>query len=292
MRVRRPFRAGSFYPASAGECRRQLEACLAGDLPELPAGEVVIGVAVPHAGWVYSGPTAGLAFAAVHRTSSPEVFVLLGASHSPFLTFPAIMSAGEWETPLGRVAIDEDLAEAVLAAGAGRIRDDPEAHEPEHSIEVQVPFVQYLFPEARIVPIIVPPAPDSHLVGDAVADAVEESGLKVAVVGSADLTHYGPHFGLFNHGTGARANAWVRENDRRMVDLLLGMRAEEIVPEANQRQNCCGAGALAALTAACRRLGVENSLLLHQTTSYEVMPDPAGDTIVGYASVAFLKPGG
>jgi len=323
MMVRRPYRAGSFYPGDRAACTRELEACLPEQPPEMPADTRVVGVAVPHAGWVYSGPTAGLAFAAIRRASTPRrgwrtgagdaalgesvrlksdppvwpcastpgTFVLLGASHSPFVREPAVMAEGAWEMPLGRIEINADLAGRILASEVARFVDDAAAHEPEHSIEVQVPFIQHLFEGARIVPIIVPPARVSHVVGEAVAAAIRESGEDAVVVGSADLTHYGPQFGIVGHGSCAEANAWVKDvNDRRMVDLLLGLKAEQIVAESAARHNSCGGGALAALVAAAVALGADDARLLHQTTSYEVQPSPFGDTIVGYASVAFLAP--
>jgi len=291
MMVRRPYRAGSFYPGDRAACTRELEACLPEQPPEMPADTRVVGVAVPHAGWVYSGPTAGLAFAAIRRGRAPGTFVLLGASHSPFVREPAVMAEGAWEMPLGRIEINADLAGRILASEVARFVDDAAAHEPEHSIEVQVPFIQHLFEGARIVPIIVPPARVSHVVGEAVAAAIRESGEDAVVVGSADLTHYGPQFGIVGHGSGAEANAWVKDvNDRRMVDLLLGLKAEQIVAESAARHNSCGGGALAALVAAAVALGADDARLLRQTTSYEVQPSPFGDTIVGYASVAFLAP--
>jgi AmmeMemoRadiSam system protein B len=291
MEVRRPYVAGAFYPGQASACTRQLEACLAEQPPEMPADTRVVGVAVPHAGWTFSGPTAGLAFSAIRRDRIPGTFVVLSASHSPFVREPTLMRAGAWETPLGRIDINADLAGRILGSGLAHFVDDAAAHETEHALEVQVPFIQHLFEGARIVPIIVPPARTSHLVGEAVAKTIQDADEDAVVVGSADLTHYGPRFGLVGHGSGEEANAWVKDvNDRRIVDLLLALKADAIVAEASQRHNSCGSGALAALVAAAVTLGADEARLLRQTTSYEVQPDPYGDTIVGYASVAFLAP--
>jgi len=292
MTVRSPCVAGAFYPGSREGCVSALEACLSRPAPDLPPDGRVVGAAVPHAGWTFSGPTAGLAFRALLRGGAPTTVVLFGASHNPGVRRPSIMAEGAWETPMGEIAIDAALAAGILDAGAGAVVESAAAHDGEHSIEVQVPFIQHLFPEARIVPIIVPPFEGSADVGAAVAAAVGGAPGAV-VVGSADLTHYGPRFGIVGHGAGAEANRWVKEvNDRRMVDLLVSRDGSAILPEARDRHNTCGGGSLTALVAAVTALGATEAVLLEQTTSYEVQPDPYGDTIVGYASVAYVAAAG
>ncbi len=286
-RVRHPVVAGQFYPADRAGCVRMIEECLPDALPaDLP--ERIRGGVVPHAGWVYSGPTAARVFAAVHARSTPQTFVLLSAMHRWGASRPAVYAEGAWDTPLGEVEVDADLARKVLEEGGGLLMDAPEAHTGEHSAEVQVPFIKHLFPQARILPILVPPDERAVGAGEAVARAVAGAGKEVVVIGTTDLTHYGAmYYGFAPAGTGERALEWVRANDERVINLMLQLRAEEIVPETAARHNACGGGAVAATVAAARALGAREGRLLEYTTSYHVMPRGPATDFVGYAAVIF-----
>jgi len=287
MRVRQPVVAGQFYPADRAGCIRLIEQCLPERLPEDLPERIVAGV-VPHAGWVYSGPTAAKVFAAVRARNALETFVLFSAMHRWGATRPAVYAEGAWATPLGEAEVDADLARAVLEEGRGLLIDAPEAHAGEHSAEVQVPFIKHLFPQARILPILIPPDDQAVPAGEAVARAVGSLGKEVVVIGTSDLTHYGAmYYGFAPAGTGERALEWVRANDGRIIDLMLRMRAEEIVPETAANHNACGGGAIAATVAAARALGAEQGILLEYTTSYHVMPRGPATNFVGYAAVVF-----
>lgn len=283
--------AGRFYPLRAAECRRELGACLpeAGELPEI-AGRVIGGIG-PHAGWVCSGAVMGLTAAVLGRRRDVRSVVMFGAVHVRGVEAAAMYATGAWEMPLGAVEVDEDLAWAISAAGVGV---NAAAHQFEHSIEVQVPFVQHYLPGAKIVPIMVPPNDESHEVGVAVARACRDAGGEVVFLGSSDLTHYGPAYDFTPKGVGAAGLGWAKEhNDRRMIDAMLRMDSAGIVPEAEAHWNACGAGAIAATIAACREMGAGEATLLRHTTSYEVlrerMGEPAEDA-VGYAGVVFSRP--
>jgi len=287
MPTRSPIVAGMFYPADEPTCRRQVRACLEAIRVEAPIGTVHGGV-VPHAGWVYSGPTAGTVFQSLTAQEPPETFILFGAVHTWGVSDACLYGHGTWRTPLGELAIDEELA-AAIASHAG-LADRPEAHAEEHSIEVQLPFIKHLFPSARIVPIAMPPLYTAHTVGQKVAQAVRQLGRRAVALGSTDLTHYGPRYGLAPAGSGERALAWVHNNDKSILDLMLAMRAEEIVPEARSRHNACGAGAVAAAIAFAAEMGAAQGVLLHYTTSHEVMPTGRATDMVGYGAVVFIEP--
>src|SRR5262249_40324671 len=171
------------------------------------------------------------------------------------------------------------------------LESDPHVHAAEHSIEVVVPFVQHLWPQARLVPIMTPPAAQAHEGGAAVARVCLDAGADVVYLGSTDLTHYGPSFGFTPMGIGANALAWAKDtNDRRIIDLMLAMRADAIVPEAFAHQNACGPGAIAATIAACQTAGGRSATLLQHTTSFETLRsrfnEPPTDA-VGYAGLLF-----
>jgi len=289
MSVRQPFRAGSFYEASPAACRTEASALLnAVELPgDLPAG--LVGGIVPHAGWVYSGRLAAMTFKALAGAVQSPTVVLLGADHCGTARVGEVYDRGAWASPLGEVEIDEPLAEALLAA-SGLLVANPAAHAREHSLEVQVPFIQLLWPGVKIVPILVAPSADAVAIGEAVGRAAAGQEGPVVIVGSTDLTHHGGHFPAPG-GRGRVGAEWTVANDRRMIDLMERMAAEQVVAEAVKRQNACGAGAVAATVAACRVMGATAGRCLAYDNSYEVTrrlyPAHADDTTVGYASVVF-----
>lgn len=289
MNTRHAIYAGGFYEASAAACREHAaKLCdsveLGDDLPQsLPGG------LVPHAGWVYSGKLAATTFKALAAGDCNETFVLLGADHTGMVRRGEVYEAGAWLTPLGEVAIDEELASALLGGG-DCLRANCEAHAREHSIEVQVPLLQIVCPQAKIVPVAVPATDLAVEIGRAIGRTLAGDYPDVRVVGSTDLTHHGGHFPSPG-GRGAQGVKWAVENDRRMLDLIEAMDVDKIVPEADARGNACGAGAVAATIAACEALGATRGIRLAYTNSHEVMrrmdPNYADETTVGYASVVF-----
>ncbi|MBN1178095.1 MAG: AmmeMemoRadiSam system protein B [Anaerolineae bacterium] len=287
MPVRQPAVAGRFYPARRADCVRDIESYLPTVPPaDLPA-RIVAGV-VPHAGWAFSGATAARVFAAIRSQFVPDTVVLLSAMHSWGAMRPAVYADGAWATPLGQAPIDAALARLVLDEGRGRLVDAPEAHANEHSAEVQVPFIQYLFPDARILPVLVPPDAQAVAAGKVIGRAIETSGKAAVVVGTTDLTHYGAQFyGFAPAGIGDSALEWARENDRRIIDLMLQMDAEEVVDEAHVHHNACGGGAIAAAISAAQVLGADQSALLDYTTSHHVQPHGPAANFVGYAAVVW-----
>lgn len=287
MSVRFPSVAGMFYPAREKACREQVEKCLAG-VPPIEQEGLVRGGIVPHAGWSYSGPTAGRVFAALSAQDPPETIVLFGAVHRWGVRGASMYGSGSWRTPLGDLSIDVELAQEVLRSGGGAILDSPDAHAGEHSIEVQLPFIAHLFPGTRILPIAVPPSPDAHKLGAQVASAARTLGRRTLAIGTSDLTHYGPRYGLAPVGAGDQALEWVKKNDARLLDLTVQMRAAEVVEEAREHQNACGAGAIAASIAHAAELGATRGIVLDYTTSHDVMPVGRPTDMVGYAAIVFV----
>jgi AmmeMemoRadiSam system protein B len=287
LSVRRPVVADRFYPGDRTSCIRLIEDCLPTEPdPNLP--ERIVAGLVPHAGWVYSGPVAARVFAAIHAQAAPETFVLLSATHRWGASRPAVYAHGRWATPLGEVEVDEELATAILNAGDGLLTKAPGAHSDEHSAEVQVPFIQHLFPEAKILPILIPPAEEAARVGEVIGQTLLASQKPTVVVGTTDLTHYGQmYYGFAPAGTGKPALEWVRTNDERVINLILALRAEEIVAETAAHRNACGGGAIAGTVAAARTMGAEEGRLLEYTTSHHIMPRGPATDFVGYAAILF-----
>jgi len=288
--VRDPAVAGVFYPEDAQPCSDALDACLAAGVSRSEVeGRIVAGV-LPHAGWACSGEVAASVFRAIASQRTPGTVVLLGAVHRPKRPEAAIFPSGCWNTPLGSIRIDDRLAERVMGH-TNLIASDAYAHEPEHSIEVHVPFIQRLWPEATLLPIMVPPTDRACEVGDAVGRTLSSYGYDAIVLASSDLTHYGSRYGFVPMGVGEAGLDWAKDvNDRRMIDRMVALDAEVIVAEASEHRNACGAGALAAAIAAARLLGADRGHLLQHATSRETVGLPSDKSAVGYAGVVFTSP--
>ncbi len=290
MSIRQPVVAGQFYPGRRDTCLDELQACIVeAALPESLPTPIVAGI-VPHAGWTFSGALAAMVFAAIKQQAGlVETMVVCGAAHGYMGPQPAVDDSEAWETPLGQIEVDETLRSRLLADGL--LKQDGSAHRHEHSIEVQVPFVQHLFPGARILPIIVPPADSAIALGDALVEAARQTETKAVYIGSTDLTHYGPRYGFTPKGTGAEGTRWAHEdNDRAFIDAALQVEPERLFDQAMAQLNACGPGAAAVILAAVRRLGVDTGCLLAHTNSNAIMQRRMGRTgrdSVGYAALVF-----
>jgi AmmeMemoRadiSam system protein B len=290
MRIREPVFAGRFYPGGAENCRKDVTEMLDGAVEAGPeVGEAIAGL-VPHAGWVYSGQVAAAVFKALARRPAPHAVVLFGSVHQLRGREAAVFVSGRFETPLGPLPIDDRLADRMLGH-TNLLTSDSYAHESEHSIEVQLPFIKHLFPDTKIVPIMVPPTEKAHEVGEAVGRTLEAYKYDAVVVGTTDLTHYGPGYGFTPRGVGEQAIAWAKtENDARFLDLVCAMKSGEVVGDAQAHRSACGSGAVAATIRAAAALGATRGHLLQHTTSAEVMRRASGagaDDAVGYAAVVF-----
>ena len=281
MKIRKSILAGSWYPATAAQCRREIEAFLdqTATLP-VPGGTVAGGI-VPHAGWFYSGAVACRTIEVAARGEKPDTVVIYGMHLRPG-DARRIMAKGGWETPLGVLAIDEELAAKILDHD-GFIVETPERFSRDNTIELQLPFVRHFFGEVKILPLGVPPAPATVDLAHRVAENAALLKRRIKVIGSTDLTHYGANYGFAPRGSGPAALAWVRdENDRRIIDAMLRMVPAAVIDEALNSHNACCAGAAAAAMETARRLGADQAHLLSYTTSHDKTPGPS---FVGYAGV-------
>ena len=291
MQTRKPIVAGQFYPGQHDSCVDEINEYINEAAPSESLPKTIAAGVVPHAGWIFSGSLAALVFSAIRQQHEKvHTFVLFGAAHGYLGPKPAVYDRGNWLTPLGEAAIDEELAEAVLESGSATSNSG--VHSSEHSIEVQVPFIQYLFAGAKILPVLVPPSKQAVALGNSVGDIVNANKHKnIVCIGSTDLTHYGPRYGFTPMGTGAQALRWASGvNDKEFIDLALKLEAEGILTSAAENCNACGAGAAAAAVAAAKTLSKTEGVLLAQTDSNEVMMRKMGSSSrdsVGYAAIVF-----
>lgn len=232
MSVRDAAVAGLFYPADPGELREAVRGYLGEGRGPAPKALIV-----PHAGYVYSGPVAGSGYRSWEGARGNRV-VLLGPAHRYPLAGLAAHGADAFATPLGRVTVDREAVERLLSLPQVRRIDD--AHRGEHSLEVHLPFLQLLFEDFLLVPLVVGDAPPAE-----VADALEVvwGGLETFVVISSDLSHY------HDYETAKRL-------DRRTADSIEGLRANEVGPEA-----ACGCRAIGGLLEVARRRGLSVTTL-------------------------------
>jgi len=290
MQTRRPIVAGQFYPGQHESCVDEINRYLEQSTISEALPETIVAGIVPHAGWAFSGQLAAMVFAAIKQAHEKvNTFVIFGAAHGYFGQLPALYGEGGWITPLGEAAIDKELADQVLAEKVGA--SDPQAHRSEHSIEVQVPFIQRLFAGSKILPIVVPPTEQAIALGEAIGDIVSKAAKKIVCIGSTDLTHYGPRYGFTPMGTDRNALQWASQvNDKKFIDLALQLEPESLLASAAENCNACGSGAAAAAVAAAKKLGKTKGLLLAHTNSNEVMLREMGTSSadsVGYAAIVF-----
>jgi hypothetical protein len=282
VKVRRPTQAGAFYEGTPDALKRQIEKCFTdklgpGKLPEVAKTDPtnVIGLICPHAGYMYSGPVAAHAYYELAVDGKPDVVVFLGPNHTGLGSGLAVMNEGVWRTPLGDVEVDRETANEIVHES--RIVDiDDSAHNHEHSIEVQLPFLQYLYGSAfKIVPIcfLMQDLSSAREVGQAVAKVLLDK--KAVIIASSDMTHYEPQES-------------AERKDKKALEAIEAM-DEVRFQSAIETYNitACGHGPIAALITAAKVLGGREAKLLCYKTSGDVIGDRS--SVVGYAAVCFTK---
>jgi AmmeMemoRadiSam system protein B len=282
-KIRKPVFAGSWYPASAADCEKEIKGFLAeGQKLAPPDRELVAGI-VPHAGWYFSGSIACNVIHCLTGDVPPDVIVVFGMHLHPESSC-YMMAEGAWETPFGEIMVEEKLAAELAAKFAFKI-ETPHNFSQDNTIELQLPFIKYFFKDAKILAMGVPPNKTSLDIGRAVTTLAGQLDLSIKVIGSTDLTHYGRNYGFESQGSGKQAVDWVRnENDRRVIDAMLEMAPEKVIAEARASQNACCAGAAATAIETARHLGADRADELVYATSYDKSP---GDSFVGYVGIVF-----
>lgn len=263
-----------WYPSGRGEIVRRIEEYLkAGPESSPPA----LAAVAPHAGWEFSGRIACRALRCLPPDT--ETVAVIGGHLGPEDGLLAAFEQG-YETPLGTIEADLALLDSLRA----RLRIGEDRY-PDNTVEIQLPFVRHFLPRARALALRASPSQDALRLGEALAAYARESGRRTAVVGSTDLTHYGPNYGFTPQGSGAAALKWVREvNDRRLVEALLELRLEQALELARRERSACSIGGAVAAARFARELGCSEGRLLEYATSHDVHP---ASSFVGYAAVIY-----
>lgn len=283
MKVKKALFAGSWYPGSAAGCEKEIKSFLKEYDTKAFSDRTLVGGIVPHAGWYFSGSIACNVINCLKGEKTTDVFVIFGMHlHASSPSF--IMTEGACETPFGEIEIEKGIANELTKQFSFQI-ETTDNFTQDNTIELQLPFIKYFFEDAKIVPIGVPPAKESLEIGKAVVDISKKLGMRIKVIGSTDLTHYGVNYGFTTKGTGPAAVDWVRnENDRKVIDAMLAMDPHAVISEALTNQNACCGGAAAAAIAAAKKLGAENAESIAYATSYDKSP---GNSLVGYVGIVF-----
>ncbi len=283
--VRRALVAGLFYAHEPRALRQQLESCF---LHRLGPGEIpmlgeeglrrIVGLVVPHAGYIYSGMTAAKAYASLARDGIPQVAVIFAPAHYRQGEPLAVWTKGAWETPLGSVPIAEEVAQALVVSDGGYAEDfNPHMGgfgRGEHAIEVQLPFLQFIFGDK--VPAIVPVAVSSHDLttllqgGKVLGETLTDLGSDAVIIASCDLTHYEPH-------------AVAQRHDLEALGRLAALDSEGLWQTVLQHPSQSDALVAIPMIEACRLLGATKGEIIGYSTSGDVTGDLA--QVVGYGAV-------
>lgn len=261
--------SGYFYPNNSDALRETIEGLVDHDQDK----EKAISVVSPHAGYVYSGKVAGSVFSSI---SLPENYIILGPNHQEVSTGISIMRHGIWETPLGDVAINAPLADLIMKH-SDTVKENAKSHSQEHSLEVQVPFIQFLKGHMTIVPISIAyfiPYEDLEELGRAVAKAIQEYGQDVLIVASTDMSHY-------------VSQEVAKEKDFQAIEKILDLDAQGLYDVVKKENiSMCGVQPTTATLVASKKLKAKKADLI----KYQTSGDVSGDffKVVGYAGIRII----
>jgi MEMO1 family protein len=267
--LRLPAVSGRFYPSNPTELTALVAQYCGAE--EAAARVHAKACLVPHAGYVYSGHVAGAVFA---RMALPKKILILGVRHYPRGENAAILSSGAWRTPLGDAPIDETLAGA-LRESCPLLREDSVAHSAEHSLEVQIPFLQVLRPEFAFVPIALGTLrfEDLVAVGECIGRVISSSSEEILLLTTSDLNHY-------------EDDATTRVKDRKAIERILELDARGLYNTCrNEQISMCGLGPTVAMLSALKILGGAQAELVRYATSGDISGDFSA--VVGYAGMIF-----
>jgi len=267
--IRNPVVAGQFYPESASQLKAMIEQLV----DEKAAKEEVIGLVSPHAGYIYSGPVAGRV---ISRIKFKDTFVIIGPNHTGMGKPLSIMTEGTWKTPLGEVEIDSELAKQILATSS-HLAEDYWAHQYEHSIEVQIPFLQYFKSDIKLVPIVLAHTTGAIYkeIGQEIAQAIKDLNKEAVIIASSDMTHYEPQES-------------AKRKDTQAIEAILNLDEDELLKRVDKLNiSMCGYAAVASLISAAKQLGATGAELVR----YQTSGDTTGDysSVVGYAGIVITK---
>lgn len=274
MKIRRRTLPTGWYPSKERELRSWIDRISRSVKQNTKRAVACI---VPHAGWEYSGK---IAFETLSQlVKSAQTVVVVGGHLS---SYSGILAASEegYETPLG--AIDADLG--LLSELKRRMSIEEDRH-TDNTVEVQLPFIRYLYPSACVLWMRASPSEEAMRLGVEIRESATALRKSVVVVGSTDLTHYGYNYGFTPHGTGDAALKWVKEvNDQRFIESIMECNFQDAINRALQESSACSAGGAIAAGSFAKSGGIDRGTLVSYMTSGDVFPS---DSFVGYAGIVY-----
>lgn len=248
--MRQAIWAGKFYEKGVNSLKRQIEECFLhekgpGALPAKLGEEKLQAVIVPHAGYAYSGPAAAWAYKAIAEAEKPDFFIILAANHQ---SYENVTTMETYDMPFGFVRVEQDFARRLVQKG--HLKVDDKAHQQEHSVEVQLPFLQHIYKEkaeaVHIVPILVGSDENIKELGVDIKEVLVETGKRAVIICSSDFTHYGRAYHYIPFSIDIQKN--IYELDRQAIDLIKSKDAKGFLHYCNERMaTICGANAIALL---------------------------------------------
>jgi len=280
MQTRNPVVAGAFYPSDANQLKEMIKKFLEKTKAERRNS---LGIVAPHAGYVYCGKTAAAVYNSV--ASGFDTVVLLGPNHSG--RGEVTTSLDIWKTPLGSLEPDEDFVREITKDSV--ILEDSQSHREEHSIEVQLPWLQYRFEDFKIVPISINSIyfdlDTCKNIGTKIAEVATYLRRRVLMIASSDFTHYGTAYGYVPFAGGwKKIIEKVKETDMEVINHILNLKPVDVIKTCEEKKlTICGYGAIAAMLFAARDMRAKNADLIDYSTSFEVSKNT--DAVVGYAGI-------
>lgn len=267
LKIRKPSVAGYFYPGTKENLLNAIERFFY----RQPEREKCISAICPHAGYIFSGATAGMVYG---KILIPETVILIGPNHTGYGEPYAVSDSDLWETPVGKIRVDRETAQQ-LTDKSRYLEPDDVAHENEHALEVQVPFIQFSNPKAEIVPITLSGYIDNPAwveIGEAVAKVIKNNRSKnIMIIASSDMTHY-------------ESEQSAEEKDNYALDAILALNEEVLIERIAERDiSMCGYGPVITTIVASKQLGAKEGQLVHYTTSGSINKDY--QKVVGYAGI-------
>lgn len=271
--IRPPSVSGQFYPASRQELTRKIQDLLGEDVSARKESKICDSLAcvLPHAGYVYSGRVAAQT---VSQINVRDRIILLGPNHTGYGAEFSVAKGGAWQTPLGEVPVDSELAGQILKE-CGHLKEDALAHSYEHSLEVELPLLQYFNERITIVPITFFPAKIQILreIGRDIAAVIKRLNLQdsTLLVASSDMTHYEPQ-------------AQAEKKDKEAIQAILDLDEKRLLEKVRELEiSMCGCVPVAVMLVAAKELGAKKARLVNYMTSGDVTRDKS--SVVGYAGL-------